>query len=79
MSTPEIIADLILDDLRIVSSEDLQLLDELVFARGAQIFYESLDGSEARLLYVPKGKSIITISSKESYVPRQRFSITHEL
>lgn len=79
MSFPEIIADSVLDDLRIVSTEDLQLLEKIVWARRAQVIYEPLEGCEARLLSIPGKRSIITISSTESYRPRQRFSIAHEL
>lgn len=79
LSTPEIMADLLLDDLQIISPEDLLLLEKIVWARNAQVIYEHLEGSEARLLYIPKGRSFITISSEETYLPRQRFSIAHEL
>lgn len=68
-----------MDDLRIVSPEDLRLLEKIVWARRAQVIYEPLEGSEARLLSVPGKRSIITISSTETYRPRQRFSIAHEL
>jgi len=72
-------ANLILDNLRIVSPDDLQMLEKIVWARGAQVLFEPLEGSEARLLSIPGKRSIITISSNETYRPRQRFSIAHEL
>lgn len=79
MSFPEEIANLVLDELRIVSPEDLRFLEKIIWARRAQVIYEPLEGSEARLLSVPGKRSIITVSSTESYRPRQRFSIAHEL
>lgn len=79
MSFPEAIANRVLDKLRIVSPSDLLMLEKIAWARHALVVYEPLQGSEARLLSIPGKQSIITISSNESYRPRQRFSIAHEL
>lgn len=72
-------ANFILDQLRILSPDDLLMLNKIAWARGAQVVYEPLQGSEARLLSIPGRKSIITVSSSNPYRPRQRFSIAHEL
>jgi hypothetical protein len=79
LSFPETIANLVLDELKIVTPEDLQMLDKIAWARRAQVVYEPLEGSEARLLAVPGLRSIITVSSTDPYHQRQRFSIAHEL
>lgn len=79
MSFPETMANTVLDDLKIVSPDDLLMLKEIAWARHAQVIYEPLQGSEARLLSVPGKRSIITVSSTDPYHPRQRFSIAHEL
>ena len=76
---PEIMANLILDKLKIVTPEDLTLLEKIAMARQATVIYEPLQGSEARLLSIPGRRSIITVSSSVTYRPGQRFSIAHEL
>lgn len=79
MNKSEILANHVIDKLRIVTPEDLLLLEKIVLARGAVVVYESLQGSEARLLAIPGNRPIITVSSSIVYLPRQRFSIAHEL
>lgn len=75
---PETVANEVLDDLQISSPEDLQLLPQIAFARGAVIREDNLEGTEARLTYL-RDKSIITISSNIANPERKRFSICHEL
>jgi Zn-dependent peptidase ImmA (M78 family) len=79
LSLPERVANRVLNELKILSPDDLQMLEKIVKARHALVVYESLQGSEARLLSIPGSQSIITILKKEDYRPRQRFSIAHEL
>jgi hypothetical protein len=79
MGHPEAIANHVLDTLEISVVEDLLLLDEIVYARGALIRECPMEGAEARLL-VGMGKPIISVSSSPFIHPhRRRFSIIHEL
>ena len=79
MDYPEIVANLILDKLEISVPDDLLLLDEIIYARGALIRECPMEGAEARLLVGP-GKPIISVSTSPSVHPlRQRFSKAHEL
>ena len=79
MSAPEAIAEMVLDQLRISQPDDLWLLKEIVYARGAIIRERPLEGAEACLLVGP-GRPIITVSTSLSVNrPRRRFSIGHEL
>lgn len=79
MSNPDYMADYVLEKLGISVVEDLLLLDEIVYARGAILHECSMEGSEARLLLGP-GKPIISVSSSPLIDPhRRRFSIAHEL
>lgn len=79
MSHGEVMADKLLDELRITDPRDLQLLPKIVWARNALFREAPLTGSEARLNYNPTGRSIITISDKIENPERKRFSIAHEL
>jgi len=79
LKKPEVLANHVIDKLRIFTPEDLLLLEKIVLARGAVVVYEPLQGSEARLLSIPGNRPIITVSSNVTYLPRQRFSIAHEL
>lgn len=79
MNKPEVLANHVIDKLRIVTPEDLLLLEKIVLARGAVVVHEPLQGREARLLAIPGNRPIITVSSGVTYLPRQRFSIAHEL
>lgn len=79
MADPETKANHVLDWLEISVMEDLLLLDEIVYARGALIRECPMEGAEARLLVGP-GKPIISVSSSPFAHPhRRRFSIVHEL
>lgn len=79
MSLPETIAEHVLDRLGISVAEDLLLLDEIVYARGALLRQCPMEGAEARLLVGP-GKPIIAVSSSPFvHHRRRRFSIAHEL
>ncbi len=79
MSLPETTAESVLDRLGISSPDDLLLLKEIVYARGAILRELQLEGAEACLLIGP-GRPIITVSSSSSISHhRRRFSIAHEL
>jgi Zn-dependent peptidase ImmA (M78 family) len=71
-------AERVLDELEISSPDDLQLIEQIAWARGALVRYEKLEGSEARLTAVGN-PAIIIISTLMSNPPRKRFSIAHEL
>jgi Zn-dependent peptidase ImmA (M78 family) len=75
---PENVANEVLDELQITGPEDLQLLSQIAFARGAIVREDQLVGAEARLTYL-RGTSIITVSSNIISPERKRFSICHEL
>lgn len=79
MGDPETTANHVLNRLEITVVEDLQLLDEIIYARGALIRECQMEGAEARLL-LGLGKPIISVSSSPSVNSyRRRFSIVHEL
>lgn len=79
MEHSETVANHVLDRLEISVVEDLLLIDEIVYARGALIRKCPMEGAEAHLLMGP-GKPIISVSSSPFVHPhRQRFSIVHEL
>lgn len=78
MSYPIAAAERVLDELAISSIDDLLLLEEMAWARGALVRYKNLSGAEARLMAVGK-PAIITISLSINDPHRQRFSIAHEL
>ncbi len=78
MVFPQYAAERVLDELRIVGVEDLQLLDVIALERGAVVMYESLDGAEARLVAVDR-RAIITVSTLVENLRRRRFSVGHEL
>jgi len=71
-------AERVINELGIVSPEDLEFLEEIAWARGALVRYEVLEGTEARLMAVGK-PAIITVSTKVTNKHRQRFSIAHEI
>lgn len=75
---PEVVANEVLDELKIYSPEDLLLLDQIAYARGAIVREDRLAGAEARITYLP-GNSVITVSSLISSPERRRFSVCHEL
>ncbi len=78
MAFPSYAAKRVLDDLRITSPEDLQLLDSIAWERGATVLYKPLRGAEARLAAVGR-RAIITISTFVEDPHRRRFSVAHEL
>jgi len=71
-------AALIIENLNISSIEDLQLLEQIAFERGAIVTRKHLDVAEARLI-VGNPFSVITVSTTIGDHRRQRFSIAHEL
>lgn len=79
MNHAELTADHVLDRLGIINSEDLLLLNEIIYERGLIIRECPMTGSEARLL-IGSGRPIISVSSSIMVNPqRRRFSIAHEL
>lgn len=78
MSYPISAAQCVLDELKITSPDDLQLLEQIAWERGAMVRYKNLEGTEARLVAAGK-PAIITISTTVWDPRRQRFSIAHEL
>jgi Zn-dependent peptidase ImmA (M78 family) len=76
--SPTLAANRVLDDLCIDSKEDLLLLEEIAYERGAIVRYIDLQGALARLLTISK-PAIITISTSINNMARRRFSIAHEL
>lgn len=78
MSLPVYAANKILTELGINTPEDLQLLEEIAYTRGAFVKEEPLTSSEARLT-VFGDKAYITVSSLLQNPQRKRFSIAHEL
>lgn len=78
MSYPIIKAERVLDDLQITSPDDLQLLEQIAWERGALVRYINLEGAEARLMAIGK-PAIITVSTSVKDIRRRRFSIAHEL
>jgi Zn-dependent peptidase ImmA (M78 family) len=79
MSFPESMADRVIDKLPILIPDDLLLLDRIVWARGARLLEEPIDGADAQLLLIPGHRAIITVSSRIANEDRKRFSIAHEL
>ena len=78
MLLPHLVAERILNKLRITKLEDLQLLESIAWERGATIVDKPLSGSEARLVAVGN-RAIITVSTSIKNSQRRRFSIAHEL
>ena len=79
MSYAETTANLVLDRLGISRIDDLFLLKEIIYARGAIVRECLLEGAEACLMIGP-GRPIITVSSSPLISShRRRFSIAHEL
>lgn len=78
MRYPLQVAETVLDELRINSIEDLQLLDEIAFARWAIVKRKPLGSAEARLV-IGSPYSVITVSTTTVDRRRVRFSIAHEL
>jgi hypothetical protein len=78
MAFPAYAAEHVLDELRVASPEDLQLLDAIAWERGAVVRDGPLRGAEARLVAVGR-KAIITVSTCVENFHRRRFSIGHEL
>lgn len=78
MAYPLKTAERVINELGIVSPEDLEFLEEIAWARGALVRYEPLEGTEARLMAVGK-PAIITVSTNVVNKYRQRFSIAHEI
>lgn len=74
----ELAAERVLEDLGIVDAADLQLLDEIAYARGALVCTRPMRGAEARLIIVG-ARATITLSPTVTHPQRRRFSIAHEL
>ncbi len=76
-SSPEALAERVLNDVGICSPDDLSLLTEIAWQRGALVRDGSLSGAEARLVVVGQ-RAIITVSG--ALEPRRkRFGVAHEL
>lgn len=78
MSYPEIVAQKLIESIGILSIDDLMLLNEIAFIRGALVVREKLSGSEAQLL-ISRPHSLITISTSVTNENRYRFDIAHEI
>lgn len=78
MSYPLKVAERVITELGIEDPEDLKLLEEIAWARGALVRFEILEGAEARLMNVGK-PAIITVSTNVVNKQRQRFCIAHEI
>ena len=78
MSFPVAEAERVLDELRIASKDDLSLLEEIAWQRGALVRDALIEGAEARLVVVRR-RGVITVSTAIQDPRRRRFSITHEL
>ena len=78
MVYPADIAEKVLNQLGIKSPEDLQLLEEIAWTRGAIVQQLPMSSAEARLV-IDRNGAVITISSTVSNPQRKRFSIAHEL
>lgn len=78
MGIPVRKANEILDELRITSVQDLQLLEKIAFQRKAVIEIASLASAEARLVRGRK-RSVIVVAQEIDDPRRRRFSIAHEL
>jgi hypothetical protein len=79
MNRSETSVNKIFDELKITIPDDLLLLHEIVYARGAEIHEHNFEGAEASLLIGP-GRPIISIPSPNNIDHhRRRFSIAHEL
>lgn len=78
MSYPEIVSQKIIESIGIISIDDLMLLKEIAFVRGALVVREKLSGSEAQLL-ISRPHSLITVSTSITNENRYRFDIAHEI
>ena len=78
MNKPTYLADRILDQLHITNPQDLLLLEDIAWQRGALVREAYLDGAEARLLGIAD-QAVITVSTQVTDPRRRRFSIAHEL
>lgn len=78
MASPDDAAERVLDELRITSPDDLQLLDSMAWERGATVVYRALGGAEARLAASGR-KAVITVSTHVGDRRRRRFGVAHEL
>lgn len=74
----DLIAARVLRELKVSAIEDLYMLDELAWYRGALVRYDKLDGSEARLSSLGQ-RAVITVSTEVRNQHRRRFSVAHEL
>lgn len=68
----------IVEELNINTIDDLQLLEQIAWERGAIVVHGHLNVAEARLT-VGRPYSIITVSNAIGNHRRHRFSIAHEL
>lgn len=67
-----------INDLGIVGPEDLKGIEDICWALGAYVQYESMENAEARITMTGE-KAVITARPNEKYPTRTRFSIGHEL
>lgn len=78
MPTPAFHAERVLNELSISDPQDLFLLREIAWERGALVVDKPLDGAEARIAIVGR-RAVISLSTHISDPRRRRFSIAHEL
>lgn len=78
MSHAEEAAERVLNELPVLSLEELDDLELLAWARGALVREEPLEGAEARIVQVGR-QAIISVSKGIADPRRRRFSIAHEL
>lgn len=78
MTTPQAAAERVLADLVIHNVEDLRAIEDIAWARGADVEEAKLTGAEARVV-IRGDRGIITVSSDCTDARRRRFSIAHEL
>lgn len=78
ISIPKIKANQIISSLGISSPDHLKYLNEICIELGAKVEYDSISGSEGRLVSLGDS-AIITVPTNEKYAGRTRFSVAHEL
>lgn len=78
MNLSRAIARTKINDLGIVGPEDLKDIEDICWALGAYVQFESMENAEARITMTGE-KAVITARPNEKYPTRTRFSIGHEL
>lgn len=78
MPNPLFAANRLLDQLPLLTAEDLLLLEEIAWERGALVRTTKMLGAEARITFGRK-HSVISVSEQVTNYRRRRFCIAHEL